>query len=262
MEKIIGIDEVGRGCVAGPIVCASFTLDCKTLLNICRVAKEVYSKETKERRKKALERLAKLTYYDYKQVQNSNYKIQNEEIKTSSKIYENISSNLDILSLVFDSKKVTEKNRKIATEFLLNFGNFGIGVVSNSIIDNRGIQFSNKLAMLKSLSPHFSIYYILNSKYYVLTDHLDPRGIDYNIEKNFDFFTSDKMDSKSFVTACASIIAKVYRDTLMEIYHNKFPHYGFINNVGYGTPLHIQKIKELGICPIHRKTFLNNYIQI
>ena len=252
---------MGRGCVAGPIVCASFSLDLNTLFNIYEIAKHEYHNETKKRRKKALQRLARLTYYDVKNI--SNYKIQltNYNENDTKKILSNITTeNLDVLSLVFDSKKVTENNRKKVTEVLLKYGNWGIGVVSNTTIDTKGIQYSNKLAMLKSLNIHFFKYYLPNTKYYVLTDHLDPRGIDYKIKKDFELFTADKMDSKSFVTACASIIAKVYRDYLMGEYHNKFPQYGFNSNVGYGTSKHLQIIKEKGLTPIHRKSFLSNII--
>ena len=54
--------------------------------------------------------------------------------------------------------------------------------------------------------------------------------------------------------------AKVYRDELMFRYHDEFPQYDFLNNVGYGTKKHLEAIKKFGICKYHRKTFLKNYI--
>ena len=57
----------------------------------------------------------------------------------------------------------------------------------------------------------------------------------------------------------ASILAKVYRDGLMRRYAEEFPEYGFERNVGYGTREHLEAIKEVGICRIHRRTFVKKY---
>lgn len=64
-----------------------------------------------------------------------------------------------------------------------------------------------------------------------------------------------KGESKSASIAAASIIAKVFRDRLMEQYHEEFPEYNFSKNKGYGTAEHRQAIKEFGPCIIHRRTF-------
>ena len=69
-----------------------------------------------------------------------------------------------------------------------------------------------------------------------------------------------KGDATSYAIACASIIAKVYRDRLMEEYAKIYPNYDFENNVGYGTKKHILGIKEHGITPIHRLSFLGKII--
>lgn len=69
-----------------------------------------------------------------------------------------------------------------------------------------------------------------------------------------------KGDTKSASIAAASIIAKVTRDRLMVEYDAKMPQYGFASNKGYGSQKHIQAIKEYGPCPIHRKTFIKNFI--
>jgi ribonuclease HII len=55
--------------------------------------------------------------------------------------------------------------------------------------------------------------------------------------------------------SAASVIAKYTRDELMKVYDQRWPEYGFAEHKGYGTPLHIQKLKEFGPCPIHRKSF-------
>lgn len=69
-----------------------------------------------------------------------------------------------------------------------------------------------------------------------------------------------KGDAKSYNIGAASIIAKVFRDKLMEEYDETYPDYGFAKNKGYGTKVHIDAIKEKGICPIHRKTFTKNFL--
>ena len=66
-------------------------------------------------------------------------------------------------------------------------------------------------------------------------------------------------DALSYSIGAASIIAKVYRDALMDEYAKTYPHYAFEKNKGYGTAAHIQGIKEHGLCPIHRKTFTKKF---
>ena len=65
-----------------------------------------------------------------------------------------------------------------------------------------------------------------------------------------------KGDAKSLSIASASIIAKVTRDRLMYHYDELYPEYGFAKHKGYGTKLHTDVLKEIGPCPIHRKTFI------
>jgi ribonuclease HII len=64
-----------------------------------------------------------------------------------------------------------------------------------------------------------------------------------------------KGDRKCFFIASASIIAKVVRDSIMEVYHHIYPHYNFIRHKGYPTPEHKRAIAEYGVLPIHRRTF-------
>ena len=66
-------------------------------------------------------------------------------------------------------------------------------------------------------------------------------------------------DALSYSIGAASIIAKVYRDHLMDEYAKTYPHYGFEKNKGYGTAAHINGIKEYGLCPIHRRTFTKKF---
>lgn len=69
-----------------------------------------------------------------------------------------------------------------------------------------------------------------------------------------------KGDSLSISIAAASIIAKVSRDRIMEMYHRQFPQYNFQQNKGYGTKEHLDAIKKFGICKIHRKSFHVKYL--
>jgi ribonuclease HII len=64
-----------------------------------------------------------------------------------------------------------------------------------------------------------------------------------------------KGDSRSVSIAAASIIAKVSRDRIMEMYHRQFPQYNFRKNKGYGTKEHCGAIQQFGMCKIHRKSF-------
>ena len=69
-----------------------------------------------------------------------------------------------------------------------------------------------------------------------------------------------KGDAKSASIAAASIIAKVTRDRLMKEYALKYPEYGFDSNKGYGSAEHIAALKKYGPCPIHRRTFIGNFV--
>jgi ribonuclease HII len=69
-----------------------------------------------------------------------------------------------------------------------------------------------------------------------------------------------KGDTKSASIACASIIAKVHRDKIMERLSVFYPEYGFESNVGYGSANHIQAIKDFGPTPLHRVSFIQNFI--
>ena len=69
-----------------------------------------------------------------------------------------------------------------------------------------------------------------------------------------------KGDATSYSIASASIIAKVSRDRLMEEYDKTYPEYGFAKHKGYGTAEHIKAIREHGATPIHRKTFIGNFV--
>jgi ribonuclease HII len=82
-------------------------------------------------------------------------------------------------------------------------------------------------------------------------------GVDTALPINAEYII--KGDSNSYSIGCASIIAKVYRDNLMKDYAKEYTEYGFEKHKGYGTKVHIEKIKEIGPCKLHRKTFIKNF---
>jgi ribonuclease HII len=190
--NIAGADEVGRGCVAGPIVAAAVIWDKDFLL-------------------------------------------------------ENIDK-IDELKTINDSKKLTEKKRNVLSELIKNNAKaYSIIEISAKIIDEKGITYANNTALTRAILE------LPIKADFVLIDHFKV-----DIE-NSESIT--KGDSLSITIASASIIAKVYRDNLMQTkYSQEFPEYGFEKHVGYGTKFHMEKIKEFGLCGIHRRGFLGKYL--
>lgn len=180
-DYICGIDEVGRGPLAGPVVAAAVILP-------------------------------KDSYYQY----------------------------------LNDSKKVTEKRRnKLYDEITAEAVSYGIGLVSPNIIDDINILQATYVAMKKAIDA-LSI-----RPQMILVDavHIPDIGIpQVGIVKG---------DAKSISIAAASIVAKVYRDRLMTEYDALYPEYKFAKNKGYGTKEHMQALHEIGMSPIHRKSFVH-----
>lgn len=160
-----------------------------------------------------------------------------------------------IIKGVKDSKKLTEKKRLLLyDEILQNSIAFGIGRVNSDIIDKINIKESTKLAMeyaVENLKDK-------NGKK-VEADYLliDAEAIDINIPQD----SIIKGDEKSHGIACASIIAKVYRDRLCIDWDIEYKGYNLSKHKGYGTKEHREAIQLLGPSPIHRKTFLKNIIK-
>ena len=184
---IVGIDEAGRGPLAGPVVAGSVIVKNKNIL--C-----------------------------------------NKNIR--------------------DSKKLTPKKRLEIYNLLMKSSEieWGIGIVSEKIIDRINILEATKLAMKKSVLS--------------LEKKIKPKKIDFllldgnfKIDINFPQKSIIKGDHKVLSIAIASIIAKVTRDKMMERYHKQYPLYGFNRHKGYGTKFHFKALKKYGPCKIHRKTF-------
>ena len=125
---------------------------------------------------------------------------------------------------------------------------YGIGIVSPERIDEINILQATYEAMRDAVSQLSVKPDIL------LNDAVTIPGIDI---KQIPII---KGDAKSLSIASASILAKVTRDRLMTEYDSLYPEYGFAKHKGYGTKVHIEAIKEYGPCPIHRRTFIKNFI--
>ena len=180
---VCGVDEVGRGPLAGPVVCAAV-----------------------------------------------------------------IMPRSDIIDGVDDSKKLTAKRReKLASLIREKAIAYAICRIEPQIIDEINILQATRLCMknaVESLSvrPDF-----------VLTDGNMTLDID----------TPQRPviggDASCYSIGAASVLAKVYRDALMDKYAELYPAYGFARNKGYGTAEHIAAIKEYGLCPIHRRSFTRKW---
>ncbi|MCR4892959.1 MAG: ribonuclease HII [Lachnospiraceae bacterium] len=148
-----------------------------------------------------------------------------------------------------DSKKLTaQKRESLDIEIRENAISFGIGRVEPDRIDSINILNATYEAMrdaIQNLDPKPDI---------LLNDAVTIPGI------SAPQVAIIKGDGKSASIAAASIIAKVFRDRLMVEYDKKYPGYGFASNKGYGSAGHIAALKELGPCPIHRKSFIGNFI--
>jgi ribonuclease HII len=148
-----------------------------------------------------------------------------------------------------DSKKVSPKMRDILYDNIMkNAVAVSTMTVTNNEIDKIGIANADRNAMCMSVNT-------LD----VVPDHV---LIDAMILKELDINHTAIIhgDALSISVAAASIVAKVTRDRMMDEYDKIYPEYGFIRNKGYGTQEHIDAIKKYGMCPIHRKTFLKNFI--
>ena len=181
-KYIAGVDEVGRGPLAGPVVCASVIMPLD-----------------------------------------------------------------DIIEGIDDSKKISEKKRQALFDIIKSKAiAYSICEICQEEIDQINILNAVKKCMteaVKGLSIKPDI---------TLVD-----GVDTNLPIDAEYIV--KGDSKSYTIGCASILAKVYRDNLMTEYAKEYPEYGFEKHKGYGTKVHIEKIKEIGPCKLHRKTFIKNF---
>jgi ribonuclease HII len=143
-----------------------------------------------------------------------------------------------------DSKKLTAAKREdlyrvITREAMA----VGLGVVEADVIDRINILQASLQAMREAVTE------LSVRPDYLLIDGLN--SIDFDAPQK----AIVKGDSLSVSIAAASIIAKVSRDRIMEMYHRQFPQYNFLQNKGYGTAGHRKILREIGMCKIHRRSF-------
>ena len=187
---VIGVDEVGRGPLAGPVVCAAVVMP-----------------------------------------------LEESELVIG----------------VDDSKKISEKKRELlAQEIQKKAKAYTMVEVSEKIIDEINILNATKLGMKQAIEKLVAEC-ALEGDFVVLTD--GNMTLDITLPQH----SVVHGDALSYSIGSASIIAKVYRDHLMDAFANTYPHYAFEKNKGYGTAQHIQGIKEYGLCPIHRRTFTKKF---
>jgi len=181
-ELVAGIDEVGRGALAGPVVAGAVILP----------------------------HPASLTWFE----------------------------------LIRDSKELNYRKRESLFDFITKEAlAVGIGIVPPQVIDSINILKATKLAMMKAVErlskqPHFLII----DRVTLSQCPIPQKGI-------------TRGDKLCFSIACASIIAKVTRDRMMQEYDQTYPGYGFRCHKGYGTKKHISCLQKLGPSPIHRLYF-------
>lgn len=188
---IVGVDEVGRGPLAGPVVCAAVVMPLEEA---------------------------------------------------------------ELIVGVDDSKKLPAKKREqLSEEIKKRAVAYTMVEVSEKIIDEINILEATKLGMKQAIEELASSEKMQGENLIVLTDGnmtLDVALPQHSVVHG---------DALSYSIGAASIIAKVYRDGMMDEYAKQYPYYGFEQNKGYGTAAHIKGIKEYGLCPIHRRTFTKKF---
>ena len=184
---VVGIDEVGRGPLAGPVVAVA-----------------VYIKRS---------------------------------------LWKNFLKKHPEIIKINDSKKISKKIREKLYNILINIIPFGVGAASVKEIEEKNILQASLIAMERAYTS------LKISADFVLVDGINSPKIKANVK------AIKNGDNKSISIASASIIAKVIRDNLMKKLSYKYPGFFWNKNSGYGTKLHIDKIKLLGITPHHRKSF-------
>ena len=178
MELIAGVDEVGRGPLAGPVVAAAVILP-----KACKIPG------------------------------------------------------------LNDSKKIPKsKHKEIYEAVLQNAIAIGIGVKDNHVIDQVNIYEATKLAMMEAIGQ------LEPQPQHLL---IDAMRLDLPIPQT----SIIKGDANSLSIAAASIVAKVTRDQMMEEFDKEYPGYDFAKNAGYGTAKHLAGLVQLGVTPIHRRSF-------
>ena len=151
---------------------------------------------------------------------------------------------IDYIKLIRDSKTLTKKQLLLADQLVRDLAiSIGIGEVSNSEIDEIGIAPAVQKAMRYALDDlHIPPDHILSDAFVVDWNNRPCKAI-------------IKGDTSCTAISAASIIAKVYRDQLMDVINTQYPGYGFSSHKGYASSEHLERINQKGATPIHRLSF-------
>ncbi len=142
-----------------------------------------------------------------------------------------------------DSKRLTARQRERAFDVILRRGEVGFGIASADEIDRRNILQATLLSMQRA------IHELPQRPDLVLVDgHMTPLA-------HAPCWPVIGGDRRSYLVACASIMAKVFRDRLMAFYHRVAPRYAFNQHKGYGTALHTRRLAQFGPSSFHRTSF-------
>ena len=143
-----------------------------------------------------------------------------------------------------DSKKLSAQQRDSLATLIKANAIFCVAEVSAALIDRMNILRATYLAMHQALDG------LAQMPARILVD-----GSRFAIYKNIPYFCEVKGDARYQSIAAASILAKQYRDTIMQDYALVYPEYGFEQHKGYATPQHLNSLQKNGLTPLHRKTF-------
>lgn len=224
---VAGLDEVGRGPLAGPVVAAAVCFD---------------SEKIRHCEERVFERRSNPEEYSEEYSQTPSNKFSGNVTRLLRPAQRGTRNDL----ILRDSKKLSPRQRERWYEILTKDKTikWGLGAVSQKIIDEINILEATKLAMKKALEnlgiePDFLL---LDGNFLLEDLNISQKAV-------------TRGDEKIFSVAAASIIAKVSRDRLMRKYHQKFPVYGFDEHKGYGTKKHFEALRLHGPCPLHRFSF-------
>lgn len=149
-----------------------------------------------------------------------------------------------------DSKKLTPAQRERAFLEIAEKSLFGIGIVNEQVIDRINIYQASRVAM--EIAVERLLQKLDNPRVSRLQAIVDGN---MTLDIGMPCFTIIKGDGRSKSIAAASIMAKVTRDRIMDIYGKVFPRYGFARHKGYATAEHRAALREFGRSVIHRKSF-------
>lgn len=181
IDHVAGVDEVGRGCFAGPVVAAAVILP-RGFENVCGID---------------------------------------------------------------DSKRLSPKRREELAIYIKEKAvTYAIAEISVPVINAMGIGKATQLAFSQAIKN------LVSPPQHILMDAFLIQSIAPSVQTPI-----IHGDRKSVTIAAASIIAKVYRDTLMQELHTAYTHYDFMTNKGYGTKAHRLAITQHGLSPVHRTSF-------